>query len=116
MPPLRLSLASPLSLSTLERRPVLFGSLLMVGASFLFAVMAIATRAATGMGAAQLVALRFAIMAVGTLLWRGPGAGAIHPNNLRLLGLRGVLGGAAGGLYFVALGRAPAAGVALQMQ
>jgi len=113
---LRLSFASPHALSTLERRPVLLGSLLMVGASLLFAVMAIATRAATEMGAAQLVTLRFAIMAVGTLLWRGPGGGAIRPNNLRLLGLRGILGGAAVLLYFVALARARDAGTAALLQ
>ncbi|WP_373045838.1 DMT family transporter [Vulgatibacter sp.] len=108
---------APTYLSTLAQRPVLFGSLLMIGASALFAVMAVAARqAAPEMSAPQLVVIRFAIMAVGTLLWRGPGAGAIRPKNWRLLGLRGILGGAAVLLYFVALARARDAGTAALLQ
>lgn len=89
----------------------------MIGAAVLFAVMAVATRQASAeMGAAQLVALRFAIMGVGTLLWRGPGAGEIRPKNMRLLLLRGIFGGAAVLLYFVALGKARDAGTAALLQ
>jgi len=96
---------------------VLLGSVLMIGASLLFGVMAVAARqAATGMATAQLVTLRFAIMAVGTLLWRGPGSGEIRPRNWKLLGLRGALGGAAVLLYFVALSRARNAGTAALLQ
>jgi drug/metabolite transporter (DMT)-like permease len=89
----------------------------MVGASLLFAVMAVATRqAAAEMSPAQLVAIRFAIMGVGTLVWRGPGAGPIQPKNMRLLFLRGVLGGAAVLLSFVALATARDAGTAALLQ
>lgn len=111
------SLHSPLERLALERRPALLGSLLMIGASALFAVMAIATRGAAGeMSASQLVAIRFALMALGTLLWRGPGGGPIRPNNLKLLGLRGAFGGAAVLLYFVALARTKDAGTAALIQ
>jgi len=112
---LRLTFHAPsLALAT---RPALLGAVLMIGAALLFAVMAVATREAAGaMGAAQLVVIRFAIMGVGTLVWRGPGAGEIRPKNLRLLLLRGIFGGAAVLLYFVALGRARDAGTAALLQ
>lgn len=117
VPTLRLTLAPPHALANLERRPVLFGSVLMIGASLLFGVMAVAARqAAAEMSTPQLVTLRFAIMAVGTLLWRGPGSGEIRPKNMRLLFLRGVLGGAAVLLYFVALATARNAGTAALLQ
>jgi drug/metabolite transporter (DMT)-like permease len=89
----------------------------MCGASLLFAVMAVATReASAAMSASQLVLIRFAIMGLGTLVWRGPGGGAIRPRNLRLLALRGAFGGAAVLLYFVALAKARDAGTAALLQ
>lgn len=89
----------------------------MIGASILFAVMSIATRsAASQMSASQIVAIRFAIMAMGVLLLLAVGRASIRPKNLKLLGLRGVLGGSAVLLYFIALATARDAGTASLLQ
>jgi drug/metabolite transporter (DMT)-like permease len=89
----------------------------MIGASLLFAVMAVATREASAqMSAGQLVLIRFVVMGVGTMALWSVGYGTIRPRNLRLLGLRGVLGGGAVLLYFVSLGMARDAGTASLLQ
>ncbi len=80
------------------------GGVLMVGAMMLFAVMAVSARLASRqMGAGQLVVLRFVICGAGVgALWAA-GRATIAPHNLRLLALRGILGGSAVVLYFIAL-------------
>lgn len=89
----------------------------MIGASVLFAVMSIATRsAAAQMSASQVVVIRFAIMAFGVLALWAVGRATIRPKNLKLLALRGVFGGAAVLLYFVALATARDAGTASLLQ
>lgn len=89
----------------------------MIGASVLFAVMSIATRSASAqMGAAQIVVLRFAFMAVGVVALWAIGRASIRPKNFKLLGLRGLFGGTAVLLYFVALATARDAGTASLLQ
>lgn len=104
-------------MESLERRPLLLGGLLMTGAAMLFAVMAVATRqAARELSAAELVVVRFTIMALGVLAVRAGGRIRLKPQNLRLLLVRGVLGGGAVLLYFVALAKSRDAGTASLIQ
>ncbi len=85
----------------------------MVVAMALFAAMAVAARAASAeLPAAELVVVRFAIVTAGLLGLVAAGRARIRPVNLKLLALRGLFGGAAVLLYFVALGRCRDAGTA----
>ena|SRR5437867_185398 len=85
----------------------------MVGSMALFAMMAVCARVAERqMSAPQLVLVRFAICGAGVgALWAARRV-EVRPRNLRLLALRGVLGGAAVLLYFVAIERCRDTGTA----
>ena len=96
-----------------ERRAQLHGALLMIAAMALFAVMAVCSRVATRtMGSAQLVLVRFTITGLGVLAFWAAGQMSIAPKNLRLLALRGLFGGGAVLLYFIALAKCRDAGTA----
>lgn len=93
--------------------PAVTGAALMVAAMVVFAVMGVAARAASReMGPAQLATVRFGFGVLGVLALASLGRVDLRPNNLRLLVLRGVLGGGAVLLYFVAIERCRDAGTA----
>ncbi len=90
------------------------GAVLMVTAMLLFAAMALATRVASRqMGAAQLTVIRFAVCGAGVLVFSALGGGRLAPQSWRLLVLRGLFGGVAVLLYFVAIARCRDTGTAV---
>ncbi len=90
------------------------GAVYMVTATLLFSAMAVATRVASRqMGAGQLTAIRFAVCGVGVLAFSAIGGARLAPTRWRLLFLRGLFGGAAVLLYFVAIARCRDTGTAV---
>jgi drug/metabolite transporter (DMT)-like permease len=91
----------------------LAGALLLIGSAVFFGAMALFTRMASGgMSASQLVVVRFGVCAIGVIALWAAGRVEIRPTNLRLLAIRGLSGGIAVLLYFVALDRARDTGTA----
>jgi drug/metabolite transporter (DMT)-like permease len=85
----------------------------MLAAMALFSLMAICGRLATRtMSAPQLAFLRFAFMLAALLVLFCTGRAKLSPCNLRLLVLRGLFGGGAVLLYFIAIERCRDAGTA----
>lgn len=90
------------------------GAVLMVTAMLLFSGMALATRVASRqMGAGQLTAIRFSVCGVGVVAFSALAGARLAPQSWRLLVLRGLFGGAAVLLYFVALARCRDTGTAV---
>jgi drug/metabolite transporter (DMT)-like permease len=96
-----------------ERSTAGRGAALMVLSMAVFALVGLAARAASrDMGPSQLAAIRFGFGVAGIAALAALGKVDVRPNNLRLLVLRGILGGSAVLLYFVAIERCQDAGTA----